>query len=118
MKAVFILKIGMHTLTLETENIGKINLIRPKGTNNMSIQSILSNLSEHERGLHAELIKECLMRESELNNAVESNKNAVVVLSNFCSNLQQLFDVISVLNSEVTKYYEQSTPDENYYEGL
>jgi len=84
----------------------------------MSIQSILSSLSEREKSQHAELIKECLMRESELNNAVESNKTAVVVLSNFCSNLQQLFDAISVLNSEVTKYYEQSTPDENYYEGL
>jgi len=99
-------------------NIGKINLILLKGTNNMSIQSILSNLSEHEKSQHAELIKECLTRESELNSAVERNKNAVAVLSNFCSNLQQLFDAISVLNSEVTKYYEQSTPDENYYEGL
>lgn len=84
----------------------------------MSIQSILSNLSEHEKSQHAELIKECLTRENELNNIVEDNKNAVAILSNFCSNLQLLFDAISGLNSELTKYYEQNTPDENYYEGL
>lgn len=84
----------------------------------MEIRDIIRTLTEEEKILHKGLIDECFQREAEVNIASKLTRDSLKSFEVFAGQLEQLFSALNVLNKELSLYYEETIPDENYYRYL